>query len=866
MKCSEIRLAAGLALLGGALFATATAAAGAATHGQLSRFKIEATDIRLDRPAQPFTYLDKVGRRFAVLGFEDGSFEAWAYPLKILRRFEFSFLTGASTVPIEGRDIVRFVSVDPAVTTLTFTGQSFTVRAHCITSITDAGAVIFLEVDADGPLTIVASFLPVLQPMWPAGIGGQYAYWDQDVKAYLISEPTGKNHGYVGSPAGVGISYTPAHMLSETSSQFKIEIPDPKSVAGAFIPVILAGGEGKREAVRAVYKKLAADPEACYREAVRHYRTLRESTLQVRTPEPQLDLAFEWAKIALDNLIVDNPDLGLGVVAGLGPSGTGGRPGFGWFFGTDAYLNSLSFDSLGDTAASREALSFTRKWQRRDGKMAHELSQAAGYIKWWEDYPYGYIHGDTTPYYIVALDDYFRATGDLEFLRASWPSVLRAYGWCLTTDEDGDGLMDNARAGLGALEFGALTGIRTDIYLAAVWVRANQALREMAEAMGDRPRAEAAARNGLRAARAFDEKFWDAARSQYSFAFDKDGRLVQELTPWSAVGLAWGFGTPERGVETLAEMNSADLTTDWGVRMLSIRSPYFEPLNYNYGAVWPFLSGWVSTALLKYGFVPQGYENLMANVRHTFDNAPGEATELFSGSRNIWPGEGVPHQGFSTTGVVLPIVRGLFGLDGDAAGKEITFAPAFPADWCAAAVSNWKVGNAVFLLDFERQDAKIALRIRSRGAAGFKLKFAPAIGLGTKVRSAAFNGTAIPFKVEETSSAQAVRPRMEVPLAGDDTLVVILDPAPEIVPPGNPTRTGDLSKGLRIVRLGQAGPRLEITLDGLSGETYELSLRNADRVDSVTGAELEGGALWITFPDGRPGEFVRRTVVLRLRS
>ncbi|HYA48671.1 MAG TPA: GH116 family glycosyl hydrolase, partial [Burkholderiales bacterium] len=582
--------------------------------GTIPRFAIEASEISLSRPAQPFTYFDKVGRKFALLGLENGSVEAWAYPLKIVRGLEFSFLLGSSTQPIAGRDIVRSVTVDPAVTTIAFVYQSFSVRAHYITAADDPGAVILLEVDATEPLTIVCSFMPVLQPMWPAGIGGQYAYWDEELKAYLISEPTRKNHGFVGSPAARGISYTPAHMLSETPNQFKIEVADPASVSGVYLPVVLAGGKGKREDVRAVYAKLAADPGGCYRKAAAHYRALRESTLGVRTPDRTFDQAFEWAKVALDNLVVANPDLGTGLVAGLGPSGTGGRPGFGWFFGTDAYLNSLSFNAFGDAEAAQTALSFTRQWQREDGKMAHELSQAAGYLKWWDDYPYGYIHGDTTPYYIVAVEDYVRVSGDLQFLKASWPSLVRAYDWCLKTDADGDGLMDNSRAGLGALEFGSLTGIQTDIYLAGVWVRANRALEALAEAMGDKAVAAGAARNGARAARAFDEKFWDRERAQYSYAFNKDGRLVQELTPWSAVALAWGLGAPERGVQTLEKMNAADMATDWGVRMLSARSPLFEPLNYNYGAVWPFLDGWVAAALFKYDFAAQGFGVLRANV------------------------------------------------------------------------------------------------------------------------------------------------------------------------------------------------------------------------------------------------------------
>ena len=857
-----------LALLGGSLSGAAQTVSPQVkpAAGSVPGFRIEPSPIELRRAAQPQTPFDKVGRKFALLGYESGAFEAWAYPLKLIRNFEISFLLGTSTVPIQGRDIVRFVSVQPAVTTLTYTYQSFTVKAHFIAPVDEPGAVILLDVDSTEPLSVVCSFIPVLQPMWPAGLGGQYAYWDDGLKAYLISEPTRKNHGFLGSPAARGLSYTPAHMLSDVPNQFKVEIADPRSVTGRFIPLVVAGGKGARDDVKKVYQDMAADPEKRYRRAVDYYEGLRRSTLGIRTPVPELDLAFEWAKVALDGLIVDNPDLGRGLVAGLGASGTGGRPGFGWFFGTDAYLNSLSFNSFGNTAASRDGLAFTQKWQRKDGKMAHELSQAAGYLRWWEDYPYGYIHGDTSPYYIVAMEDYVRRTGDIAFLKASWTSLLKAYDWSIATDADGDGLMDNGKAGLGALEFGALTGIQTDIYLGAVWVRANRAMAVLAGAMGDKAAATKAGDLAGRSARAWKEKFWDEANGQYSYAFNKDGKLVPELTPWSAVGLAWGLGDFERGLMTLARVNRADLTTDWGVRMLSNQSPLYEPLNYNYGACWPFLSGWVAAALFDFDFLPQGYQVLMANARHSFDNALGSVMELFSGAQNTWPQEGVAHQGFSSTGVVLPLVRGLLGLEGDALQKKIFFRPGFPADWTSVSLSNGKVGQAQYSLEYTRAKDRVTLRIKSEKAAGFGFVFEPALGLGTKVLSATCNGAPLVYSGDERPSAQAVRPRAEFALSGDDTVELRFVPAPEVILPDVPAMTGDLSRGLRIVGSALAGRNLTIRLEGLAGETYTLEVLNGDRVESVSGGEFDGRKLKVVFPAAGEGVYVSGVVTLRIKD
>ena len=843
----------------------AGAVSGVAAEATIPRFDLESSDIALTRLAQPGTYFDKVGRRFAILGAESGTFEAWAYPLKILRGCELSFFIGSSTQPILAKDIVRSITATPAATTLTYSFQSFTVRAIYIAATRDPGAVILLAVDTTEPLTVVCSFLPVLQPMWPGGIGGQYASWDGKLKAYVISEPTRANHGFIGSPAAQGISYTPAHMLSDVPNQFKIPIDDPAKAASSYIPIVLAGGKGKREDVRKVYEKLASDPRAVYRAAADHFRALRGDTLAIKTPVRDLDLAFEWAKIAYDNLFVENPDLGRGMVAGLGVSGTGGRPGFGWFFGGDAFMNSLSMNSYGAFGIVREALLFTQKWQREDGKMAHELSQAAGYLNWFKDYPYGYIHGDTTPFYIVACEDYLRTSGDLGFIERSFPSIKKAYEWCLTTDSDGDGLMDNRGAGLGALEFGSLTGIQTDIYLAAAWTRAAYAMERLAAAVGDASIRARARADFEKARKAVDEKYWDAESGQYTYGFNADGKLVKELTPWSAVPLVWGLGDRTRSLRTLEKINAADMTTDWGIRMMSNASRFFEPLNYNYGAVWPFLTGWVAAALYEHDYTNQGFGLLQAAVRHTFDNGLGCVTELFSGAQNVWPQEGVAHQGFSSSGVVFPLVRGLLGLGGDAREKTIVIAPRFPADWPNVEVGNYRLGGERFFMIFERSRTKLKAAISRNGNDPWRIVFEPALGLGTRIKAARADGRPVRVNADTPEGAQAVRPKIEAVLHKTITIELDLDPAAEILPPENPSATGDSSAGLRLIRTGLSGGRMTIVAEGISGRTYLLPVLDPVRIGSVSGAVLEGSALKIVFDGGLAGTYVRKEIALNLR-
>lgn len=834
-----------------------------AQNGLIPEFPIESTQIDLHRIAQPGTPFNKVGNKFAVLGFESGSFETWAYPVKLFRNFEISFLIGSSTRPISGEDIVRFIDVTPAATTLTYTYQSFTVKATYVTSINKPCAMILLAVNSTEPITIICGFLPVLQPMWPAGFGGQYAYWNDELKYYLISEPTRQNHGFIGSPAASGISYTPAHMLSDVPNEFEIEIKDPSILLGKFIPIYMAGGKGQRDSLKKVYTNLLNDPQKMYLLAKNHYYTLHKNSLRIATPVSHLNLAFEWCKISLDNMFVDNPDVGKGLIAGLGASGTSGRPGFGWFFGGDAFINSYSLISTGAYPMVRDALTFTQKWQRKDGKMAHELSQAAGYIDWFGNYPYGYIHGDTTPFYIVSMYEYFKSTGDINFIRSSWASLQKAYEWCLGTDENEDGLMDNPKAGLGSVEYGALTNLRTDIYLGALSVRMSYCMHELASRLGKTKVAQKALRQYQKISHVFDEKFWDDETSIYSTAFNDSNEHIKEISPWIAFASVVDVGNSAHTVQSIHKLNSADMTTDWGIRSISNKSKYFGALNYNYGAVWPFLSGFVTQAQFKFHMSQQGYVNLMNIAQHVFDNNLGAIAEVYSGVQNMWPQEAVSQQGFSATGFILPLIRGFLGIETDVLQKKITFAPQLPADWEFTSIENVCVENATFSFYYKRESAQeIVIAIENSHGDGYRVNVAPSIGIGAEIIQVVVDGKSSLFS--NAIYPQMMSPIVEVPISQARHEVFIrYRPGVEILPPVYASQTGDGNKGLKIISISYKKPIFFVKMEGLAGKTYSLKLKNSNCIDRVEGARMEENELKIDIPAGQEGTFLYHEIAIK---
>lgn len=203
-------------------------------------------------------------------------------------------------------------------------------------------------------------------------------------------------------------------------------------------------------------------------------------------------------------------------------------------------------------------------------------------MDWWHAYRYGYNHADSTPWYLVA-GDYLRASGDAAFVRESWPSIAAAWRWCQGRDSDGDGLMDIAGAGLGALEFGQYTGIYTDCWATRRALSSGVARHGR---VGRRGRRRGGARRGRCGAgqgqAALEQKFcW--RRGIYAYGITAGGEQVRDLTPGSAAALAFGLAEPARSARMLRRLGGAETATDWGFRTLSARSPLYQPLSYNYG-------------------------------------------------------------------------------------------------------------------------------------------------------------------------------------------------------------------------------------------------------------------------------------------
>ena len=811
-------------------------------------FDLGHSPVELEGPARPGVYVASVGRKAIAMGRENGHFELWSWPYKWLHDFQLSFRVPKYTAPISGDEVARYVTVRPEGVTIEYAYETFTVKQHVFAVLDQPATIMLLEVDAVRPLEIVATFSPDVHLAWPAALGGQYIAWNAAAKAFIFSESRRTVNAFLGSPAVTKASDVPAHMLSAALPQFVIGVGDaaqqytePRlgeppggnvNIRDAYIPIVMAGGEMPRDSARALYDRLMA-PGAARREwqrRIAHFDSLRQGTLRVITPDSALNRAVEWAKVNLDESLVCNPQLGCGLVAGYGLSGAASdRPGFGWFFGGDAAINSFAMSSVGERDQVRDGVfRFFARYQRADGKITHEISQGAGKIDWFGAYPYAFYHGDTTPFWVLAFGEYWKQTADTALVRELWPQLRKAYTWSRKADSDGDGLMENTIAGAGALEVGDLqAGIVSDVYLSGVWIAALERFARMADAMREPALAAEARATRAKALTTLEHMLWMPSVGQYAFAILEGKRVNENLTAWPATAMSFDVFDPTRGAAMAARLASNEILTDWGARPLAASSPLFDPLHYNNGAVWPFVTGWVSLAQYRYHNAHAGRLALDAIARTGFDESLGRNPEVISGRLYKPLDTAVPHQFFATSMVLTPLVRGLLGIEVDAPAGRVRVAPHLPAEWDTVRVEHLAVGDAHLTMRLVRHGQSLSLRVAREGiekGTPIVVEFAPALPVGAGAVRTSTGGASL----EVTRYPGAVVARDSAVLGDAAELGVSWTGGWEVSPPRKAPRIGDRSSALRVISERVEGVAYHLRLEGRAGATYAVKVRAPD--------------------------------------
>lgn len=823
-----------------------------------SRGQEPGKNLELTRTTRTWEFLPVVSTRAGLFGTENGRFEGWVYPLKLFRDLHLSFHVGDRVLPAES--LARTLTVRPESASILFVGDSFRVRETLCVPVNEPGAVILLDVETEQPLEIEAAFTPDFQLEWPAAVGGTYSTWDAKEHAFFLGEESRKYAAYVGSPTAQDphAAYQTNYSASDEDSM-RLGATKGKETK---VLVIAAAVTGLADAAKE-YEHLMSAYSELEHSTADYYRAYLDKTVSLDLPDQALQQAYDWARISTVQGAVNNPYLGTGLVAGYRTSGTGQRPGFAWFFGRDSEWTSFALNAEGDFATSRTALDFISKFQREDGKIPHEISQAASLVPWFKDFPYPWASADATPLFIIAVNDYATQSGDAAFVREKWDNLWRAYQFLHST-YDSNGLAQNFGIGHGWVEGGPLLPIKNEYYQAGLGVEALHALSNLARLAGKEDISKQLAAEFEKNRGVLERAFWSPESKSYAFALNQNDQRVNELSVLTTVPMWFGLADANNANETITRLAAEEHQTDWGMRIISNRSKVYDGSGYHFGAVWPLFTGWASVGEYRYHRGFPAYENLRANALLGLDGALGHFTEVLSGDYYQSFATSSPHQIWSAAMVISPILRGLLGLQIDAEKRQVTFEPHVPADWTSIAINNLRIGDASMSLDYKKTSDSIVLEAKRTGSGDCWIEFSPAVSLRAEVVGVELNGRPLAFKLQPNANDQHVLVRFPV-YGGPNSLVIRVRNDFGLALSSELPPLGSASRGLRVISESWNSGRNQLTVQvsGRAATRYELGAWNAAQVSAVDGAILtKDGKLIIQTPGQVPDSYVSQTLTI----
>jgi glycogen debranching enzyme len=788
----------------------------------LPNFSMLAGSLQIVSPCVagiPWTLAGEYGGLF---GRQNGRFEAWLWPVKILSNFRISAEVSDYPVPIDVNALAAEIRVTPAETIITYSHAAFTIRQHMFAprrqTAPATGAAVFFEIESVRPLELTFAFTPEMLRMWPASNFGRpngewVVHGNSGVYVFHTDDP--RFSAVVAMPRthpGILVPY------QEHPQTYPLELKlsyDPKRDHGSVFPLSMALVNGTAPYTHAAAIN-AAIPQL-YLLTQNYYAHFFDHRLTVDTPDRRVNEGLQWAEVAIDQMQVKHGSE-TGLVAGYYESADSARPGFGWFFGRDTLFTLYAVNSYGDFALTRRALDFLVHRQRADGKIMHEFSQSADDVDW-KAMPYFYAAADSTPLFIMAVWDYFRVSGDTAYLKDSWEAVRKAYAFTRAHDSDADGIYENTE-GTGWVESWPPGMPHQEIYLAALDQQSAQAMSRLAAHMNDDQLSNSAQKIADRIRQKLESEYFEPSGDFYAFSRNADGSLDHTASIYPS--LAWWNGTLalQHAGPMLTRWASHEFSTDWGLRDISNRTPFYDPISYHQGSVWPLFTGWTSVAEYRAGRPLSGYAHLMQNIDLTWAQDLGSVTELLSGEFFQPLGRSSSHQMWSSAMVVTPMLRGLFGLDWHAANHTLRLAPHLPADWGRAALRNVPLGSSTIDLKYQRSGDHLTVEATAQQPQAVCLVAGTAAERPCKASALTSHSVSVPLQPVEIS-------------------------IPAVLP-----LEGSTTEQIKVLDEHYSAREAKFTFEAQGGSSYELPIRLHRAGIVVKGAEVTGDNLQLRFAAG----------------
>ena len=637
--------------------------------------------------AKPTRYFAAHGPRAFIGGNDAEGLEAYVYPLQLFRGLQVSFRFENSVIALPGKGLVRTITYAPTYVERYYVHEHFTVTERLSIAPDMPAGTIEYTVQSDKPLEIELSFVPVLDLMWPAGIGGQEVHWQPELNAYLFDEPTHRFAGIMGSPA-VSLHDPPNNTNAPTDSELRLHMDLGQT---RHAQVFFASSTKGIQDATAIYKLLSGKGKSMDTEARAREEDRKGHSVRIVTPNDEVNEALAWSELALDQAWSCNPDLGCGLVGGYGPSrGISRRPQYAWFFAGDALVSLHGILESGDFKRAREVLLFLIRYQnKQSGMMWHEISQSAAYLHWKDDYPYEFVHVDITPAFLSGVAEYVRVTGDVPFASNHWGELQAAYRYMLSLLDSKDGL---PRVPAGKAGHDEQEHPPQELALAVDCLSAAQDYAFLAASVGHASQESRARGVAKRIKMGIGPRFWNSETNFWNSGIRSDGTpsIAVRLPPSDSLTVL----SEQKRAQVLDRVDSPAFQTPWGVRTVAVDSKGFNPGSYASGSVWGKTTSEAAGMLWNNGRAEHAWLTWEKLLPWVSRDSAGHVHEAMSGGKFEPQQESVPEQTWSSALMFSSFMDGVLGLRYDATGNRLTLSPRLPEGWQHLQIERLRIADA----------------------------------------------------------------------------------------------------------------------------------------------------------------------------
>ncbi len=284
--------------------------------------------------------------------------------------------------------------------------------------------------------------------------------------------------------------------------------------------------------------------------------------------------------------------------------------------------------------------------EEEPGRILHEMRFGEGPGLTPCDGHVSYASTDATPLFVMLLGELRRWGLAREVVERLLPHADAALDWVEHFgDRDGDGYVEYQRAsdrspanqgwkssadgicyadGRVAKAPIALCEVQAYVYGAYL------ARVHFAREAGDEATAARCATRAAELKTAFNRDFWLPERGWFAVGLDAEKAPIDSLTSNIGHCLWTGIVDEEHAASVAAHLASPVMSSGWGIRTLASNMGGYNPLSYHCGSVWPHDSAIVAAGLMRYGFVAEAQDLVLA-LLDAAQGQGGRLPELYSG-------------------------------------------------------------------------------------------------------------------------------------------------------------------------------------------------------------------------------------------